>query len=370
MPTQPDFLSRQLSRRNLLKAAGAILIAPSIGCKTTAPAPDDDLRARAKALLDSTLSIDIHSHVGGTSLRKPVDDFPKLKASGLSAVCMSLVSDNPVLGLANGKLFARRQPLPGELYQHMLERMDFADRMIQEHHLKRITTLADLRESKASKTVGVVLATEGGDFLDGKLERLEMLHERGVRHFQLVHYRAGNGIGDIQTEQPVDHGATAYGLDLVRACNRLGMVVDVAHATFETVKQIAEVVNMPLVLSHTAFVSVPKKLDRRIDATHAKLIADTGGVVGIWTSAGSFLDVKAFARGVVNMADIVGVDHVGIGTDMNGLVHPMMSSYEDFPDLVGALFQYFREDEMRKILGGNYLRVFDKVTAIPTRKLA
>ncbi len=323
-----------------------------------------DLRARAVALLDASMAVDIHSHIGGTGPRRPVDDFTQLKASGLSAVCMSLVSDSPVLALENGKIIAKRQPAPGELRNFTLERLDFADRMIADHGLKRITTLADLQQSKANKTVGIILATEGADFLEGKLEQLDVLHTRGVRHFQLVHYRANNGLGDIQTEPATNHGATPFGLDAVRACNRLGMVVDVAHATFDAVKQIAEVCSTPLILSHTEWDAKPGHLSRRVNTEHAKLVAKTGGVVGIWTNAYNLPNAAAFAQGVARMAEVVGVDHVGIGTDKNGLPHPMMASYADFPDMVAAMLHYFKEEELAKILGGNYLRVFGKATKV------
>jgi membrane dipeptidase len=363
MPTQSHHPSQSLSRRIFLKMATAsALITPCIG-SFAAAIQDNELRNRAKTFLDTALAIDMHSHVGGTSSQRPVNDFPDLIPSGLSAVCLSLVSDNPILGRSAGRIAMLRQPLPDELYRYTLERLDFADRIINENRFKRIDTITDLHTSKANKSVGIILATEGGDFLDGRLERLNILHQRGIRHFQLVHYRTRNGIGDIQTEQPEEHGATAFGLDVVRACNRLGIVVDVAHATFETVKQVAKVTSMPLVLSHTAYATTPQALSRRIDAEHAKLIKETGGVVGLWASAGDFPDFVAFAEGMVKMADVIGVDHVGIGTDMNGLLRPMLKSYLDFPSLIAPLFKYFKDDEVRKILGGNYLRVFGQVTA-------
>ncbi len=304
----------------------------------------------------------MHSHLGGTTAHRPVNDFDQLKASGFSAVCMSLVSDSPVLARDSGKIYAKRQPEPGELHRHTLERLDFADRAIADNGLKRITTLAELHQAKANKTVGVILATEGADFLEGKVEPLEVLYARGVRDLQLVHYRANSGLGDIQTEPATHHGATPFGLEVVRACNHFGMVVDVAHATFDTVKQIAEVCSTPLILSHTEFDTRPAHLSRRIHSEHAKLVAKTGGVIGIWTNANNLPNAAAYAQGVARMADVVGVDHVGIGTDKNGLPNPMMASYADFPDMVAAMLKYFKEDELAKILGGNYLRVFDAVT--------
>ena len=357
----PLGIPARLDRRRFLARTAALSASGLWG--HGAMASDDDGRNRAQEVLGAALSVDMHSHVGGSSLRKQVDDFPGIADAGLSAVCLSLVSDSPVLGQAGGRLFMRREPLPDELYHHMLERLDFADRAIESHRLRRIHGLADLQSAKQSGVAGIILSTEGGDFLDGKLERLETLRQRGVRHFQLVHYRQGNGIGDIQTEMPVAHGATPFGLDVVRACNRLGIVVDVAHATIEAVRQVVKVADQPLVLSHTAHVTRPKAWSRHIDTEHARLVRDTGGVVGVWTNASDFPDAASFATGVAKMAEVVGAEHVGIGTDLNGLVHPLLKSYADFPGLVAALFKHFNDDEVRGIVGGNYLRVFDRVTA-------
>src|SRR6185295_19684026 len=92
---------------------------------------------------------------------------------------------------------------------------------------------------------------EGLDFLETKLERLEESHRRGVRTMQLVHYTP-NDIGDFQTGAVAHNGLTPFGAGVIRACNRLGVVVDVAHATAETVKQAVRVSSKPLLLSHTA----------------------------------------------------------------------------------------------------------------------
>jgi membrane dipeptidase len=349
-------------RRFLIGSAVAISLWPGSGIHVAQAeeSPLMELRARAISLLDSCLAIDMHSHVGGS--RHKFNDFSTIQSARLAAACLSLVSDTPVTDAAGGKIHAVRQPRPGELYANMLERLDFADNAINSNRLRRITTLAELKAAKAEQAAGLILATEGSDFLEGRLEHLEVVYARGVRHLQLVHYRTDNGAGDIQSEPPTYHGATPLGLDIVRGCNRLGIVVDVAHATFETVQQVAEVSSTPLILSHTSYAEKPGRTSRKISAMHARLIAQTGGVVGLWTNGSDFPDFAAFAQGLARMAEVTGVDHVGIGTDLHGLLHPMPFSYDAFPDLVAQLFKYFNENDLRKILGGNYLRVFDRVT--------
>ena len=353
------------SRRNFLKCAigGALALAPV----TRLLAEDNEtaLLSRAMALLDSTLSVDMHSHAGGiVSSRAPTGDVAQwMKQGRLSAMCLAISSDRPLLKRdRTAKLYAHREPEPGELHAYVRKRMDDVDRTIKTSGMARILTVDDLRTAKVSGTPGAILALEGSDFLDGKLERLQNAYQRGYRHWQLLHYRARNELGDIQTEDPLHGGATSFGLDVVRECNRLGMVVDVAHATPAMVKQVAGVCSTPLILSHTSYAARPKPYSRRIDGAHAKLIAETGGVVGVWANGASFSGVQAYAQGVAQLAEIVGVSHVGIGTDLEGITTPVFPSYVHFPKFVAALLKLFNEAEVKQIVGGNYLRVFEKAT--------
>ncbi len=102
----------------------------------------------------------------------------------------------------------------------------------------------------------------------------------GMRHLQLVHYRP-NELGDIQTEDPAQGGLTDFGAAVVRACNRLGIVVDVAHGTYDLVRRAASVTARPLILSHTSLSPAPARHSRQISPDHARLVAQTGGVIGI-----------------------------------------------------------------------------------------
>lgn len=155
-------------------------------------------------------------------------------------------------------------------------------------------------------------------------------------------------------------GLTPIGAEVVRRCNRLGIVVDVAHGTYDLVRQVAAITDRPLVLSHTSLSTAPKPYSRLISKDHARVVADTGGVIGIWPPASIFPDMAALATGMARMADVVGVEHVALGTDMRGLVGPStFDSYRDLPALAGALLQRgFDADDVRRILGGNYARVF------------
>ena len=147
---------------------------------------------------------------------------------------------------------------------------------------------------------------------------------------------------------------------MIRACNRIGIVVDIAHGTFDLVKHAASVSTKPLVLSHTSLANRPLPFSRLISPDHARAVAATGGVIGIWPPSSVFPDLPALAAGIARMVDATGIDHVGIGTDMNGLTAPpAFASYRQLPDLASALLaRGFGAEEVRKLLGGNYARVF------------
>ena len=167
--------------------------------------------------------------------------------------------------------------------------------------------MADLEAAHRAGAPAIILDIEGLDFLERKLERLEESYRRGVRTMQLVHYTP-NDIGDFQTGTVTHGGLTPFGADVIRACNRLGVVVDVAHATADTVKQAAKVASRPLLLSHTALRGSRAQgetplVERQITPDHARALADTGGSIGIWHF---FATPELYVDGLKEMADVVG----------------------------------------------------------------
>ena len=108
---------------------------------------------------------------------------------------------------AEGVLAAVRAPGPGELYRHHLERLAWMDELVADHGVRRALNAADLETAHQAGEPAIIADVEGLDFLDGKLERLEEAHRRGIRHVQLVHYTP-NEIGDFQTGAVTHQGLT------------------------------------------------------------------------------------------------------------------------------------------------------------------
>jgi membrane dipeptidase len=343
---------------------GAMLAGGAGPRGSTAAARTAETASAALEILRKTISVDVHTHGGKTGITSkapPNDDLANaMRAGSLAVACLADVPDGPILARnAEGALAAVRTPEPGELYRHHLDRIAWMDETVASHGVRRALCAADLEAAHKAGQPAVVADVEGLDFLDGKLERLEEAHQRGIRHLQIVHYTP-NDIGDFQTGAITHRGLTAFGAEVIGDCHRLGFVCDIAHATEDMAKQAVKIATKPLLLSHTALSGSramgPTPLTgRQVTPDHARAIAETGGSVGIWHF---FSSLDNYVDGLKEMAEIVGVDHVSIGTDQH-LTPGSVQDYTQWVHLVAAMLRGgFTPEEAGKIAGGNYMRIF------------
>lgn len=352
-----------VGRRFVLRGAPLMCLAAVAGPQQQAVA--QQRQDAARRAIASAATVDMHSHAGSIGRVRYGDTrfsavAEPMTAGGMAAVCFAVVSDAPCHHVeADGRIHPYRSPDPGELYAWSQRAFQRLHTLIDRERLVVITGAASLDAARGGMPSAIV-AAEGGDFLDGIPERVDEAYERWqLRHLQLTHYRV-NELGDIQTEAPEHGGLTDAGADVVRRCNRLGVVVDVAHGTFDLVKRAASVTTKPLVLSHTSLSARPGARSRQISRDHARLVAQTGGVIGVWPPQSIFPDLTAMANGMARLADVAGVDHVGLGSDMLGLVGAsVLDDYRKLPDLAEAMLAVgFSAGDVGKVLGGNYARVF------------
>jgi membrane dipeptidase len=358
LPFQPLIWSTALT-------SVSAMLAGDVGPRgSTAAARTAETASAALDVLRKSISVDVHTHGGKTGIMSkapPSDDLANhMRAGSLAVACLADVPDGPILGRnAESALAVVRTPRPGELYGHHLERLAWMDQLVADHGVRRALCAADLEAAHKSGQPAIVADVEGLDFLNGKLERLEEAHQRGIRHLQLVHYTP-NDIGDFQTGAITHQGLTAFGAEVIRACHRLGFVCDVAHATEDMVKQAVKIATKPLLLSHTALSGSramgPTPLQgRQVTPDHARAIAETGGSVGIWHF---FASLDEYVGGLREMTEIVGVDHVSIGTDQH-VTPGAVQDYTQWVHLVAAMLRGgFTPEEAGKIAGGNYMRIF------------
>lgn len=211
----------------------------------------------------------------------------------------------------------------------------------------------------------LILAIEGCDFLEGDLDRLDAMERRGVRSIQLTHYLV-NETGDIQTAPPVHGGLTAFGAAAVRRMNQIGIIVDVAHCSEATVAGVARATTRPILCTH-ANLKEPGHPDgdhpRYISLDYARMVVDTGGVIGAWIAVLWEEKLPGMIRHLFRLIDAVGVDHVGIGTDLPaGAAKTEMPDFSRHREIATALrARGMTEDEVTKVCAGNWLRVFRAV---------
>jgi membrane dipeptidase len=221
---------------------------------------------------------------------------------------------------------------------------------------------ADVIALKQKGVPCVILSHEGADALEGNLSRVRLFYERGLRVLQLLHNRV-NELGDVQTEPPKHGGLTSFGRDVVREINRLGMIVDLAHASTETVQSVLAESRYPVIDSHTRPSALRQGARFRSDE-ELRVVATRGGVVGILPLAQKGETFDTFLKNIDHVVSVAGIDHVGIGTDLNGLgVNTVIPTHKEFALIpAGLLARGYPEGAVAKIIGGNFMRVFLAVT--------
>jgi membrane dipeptidase len=270
---------------------------------------------------------------------------------------------------------------PGDARDTFRRWLAAIDAQLEKGHMHRALNLKNLQAAHDHRQPTIVQTVEGAMFIEGQLDRVQEVYKRGLRHLQLLHERDDlvSPLGDVNTAPAHLGGLTAFGAEVVKECNRLGIVVDLAHASPETVLGALKVSVQPIIVSHTSLDSrksgnprmVEKMKPLLISKEHAKVVTDAGGVIGVWTHLADSLG--DFVESIIAMVDAVGVDHVGIGTDTNLLSSRVgQGTNKVYPNLTGGFFsavvgemlrQGFTPDDIGKVGGGNYCRVFDKVTA-------
>ena len=346
---------------------------------------EDNTDPRVADIAARTIGIDTHNHVDVplTAAEMPGPDIDlagEMKRSGLSAICMTFATDYQ----------------PGDAYDRFLKGLASMDRQLERNGMKRSLTADDLRTAHKNGQPTVIQAVEGGHFLQGHIERVEEAYGRGLRHLGLLHDSdATVPLGDVYTNPPRYGGLTTFGAAVIKECNRLGILIDLAHANMQTTEAALKVTTRQVIISHTGLDTQlgadPRMAQmmrpRLISKEQAKVLADAGGLVGIWTHLAN--TPLEYARNIRALVDVIGVDHVCIGTDTKltqpsprpmgpGPGGPQQGAPRPGPRVgertnlawqdqtqgfyyvvVDAMLQTgFKSDEIAKIGGGNFLRVF------------
>jgi membrane dipeptidase len=353
-----DAAARPARRRFLAYSAA------SLAASATAALLPRRARAQPRALRYA----DMHTHA---SLKLGLRLREAMERNGVLIVAEKVIPDGLLTRLIGNRLASFREAAPGELRRNF--ESGFASRRARaaREGLVEISSAGTLGRAVQERTPGMVLASEGADFLEGDLGYLERVRAQGLAHLQLVHYYRQSMVGDISTEEPVHGGLTAFGKDVVRACNRLGILVDVAHCTSDGIAQALDISTRPVIYSHGhVSAGAPRASQggiaaRAMHAPLAKRLAEHGGVIGLWPLWNSYANLDLYCDELVRLAQAYGAEHVGIGSDMQGLVRSIMPSYDEFGELPAYLAKRGMKDpEIDAVLGGNYIRVLGHALAL------
>jgi membrane dipeptidase len=321
--------------------------------------------------------VDLHSHAGrcfltglpaGHSVVAAVgaatiaDAIRAGRGAGMTALVLAAVADFAVLRSdpATG-LRAHRDFRTGEAYADYQRQLAGIRQAAAEAGAEVATSAADLDRAARDGRTAVLLGCEGGDFLEGDLGRLEEARAAGLTVLTLVHYRVSD-IGDVQTEKPVHDGLSRFGRDVVAECNRLGIVVDCAHASFVTTMAVLEASHQPVIISHGQLGYSDTTHPRLMTAPHAAAVAEAGGLVGAWPCGITSRSLADFGNEIIRLGEAAGLDHVALGTDLDGNYRPVLTSYDQLDDLTGLLYERgLPPDHIHQILGGNAMELLGRV---------
>jgi len=330
------------------------------------------------AFLKAHPAIDSHAHPGRTFMREGANLNWKLNIyrlmgtfentaigdmdkGGMAGAVFNGVADLPLLELGDNGLTATREFEEGEswaAYRTQIENLTDLEGA-------RIVTIArNSDEILAAHALGrqsAVLGMEGADFLEKDINRLQTVYDDGVRMITLIHYH-NNTLGDITTGEDLNRGLTDFGHEVVAGMNAAGIVIDASHASAKTATQIIAASSQPVVITHSHINTPALEHPRFITSDLAKSVAESGGYVGAWPAGIGINTLAGFIDRIEELVNLVGEDHVALGSDMDANYQPVLETYRKMPLVVGALLQRGHSQEaVAKFIGGNFMRVMDQV---------
>lgn len=258
-----------------------------------------------------------------------------------------------------------------------LEQMDVVQRMcdLYPETFECVTDSNGVREAFQKGKVASLIGVEGGHSIDSSLGVLRSLYRLGARYMTLTHSCntpwADNWLVDTKDENPVHHGLSDFGKAVVEEMNRLGMIVDLAHVSVDTMKMVLNISKAPVIFSHSSAYSICQHR-RNVPDDVLKLVNSTGSLVMVnfynaYVTCSDKANVSDVANHMDHVKKVAGVQAVGFGGDYDGVsgVPTGLEDVSKYPALVAELLaRNWTEEEVRLALAENLLRVFSKVEEV------
>ena len=389
-------------------------------CLLAGPVFAETFEQRVVEVLKTTPFVDGHNDIPWAFRRRVNNrlDRPDL-SDDLSRVERPTHTDIPRLikGQVGGQFWSVYVPISeygggSEHTQLVIEQIDFVHRMVDRYPktFELAYTASDIRRIHASGKIASLIGMEGGHAINDSLAVLRRMYQLGARYMTLTHTK-GLRWADSATDIARHNGLTLFGEAVVREMNRLGMLVDLSHTSADTMRDAMRVSEAPIIFSHSsAFTLVPHP--RNVPDDVLELVSENQGIVMV-TFYPSYVSERVRRYGLDAMAerqrlqtefseeeasrrlnewqqanpaprptlaqvadlidhihDVVGIDHIGIGADYDGMP-PGPIGLEDvskYPALfVELLKRGYSDDDIAKIAGGNILRVMQDVELVAKR---
>ncbi|MDP3058838.1 MAG: dipeptidase [bacterium] len=265
--------------------------------------------------------------------------------------------------------YIEAQYKPDRSLKRTLEIFDTFYRTLEENapDLHQILNSGDVQVALAENKIGALLAVEGGEALEGDIRILRMLHRLGVRSIGLTwneRNQIAEGVGECRSGSKL----TEFGVQVIEEMNRLGIIVDVSHISEPGFWDVLAVTKKPIIASHSNSKQI---CNHRRNLTDAQIIAlaKNGGVMGM-NMAAEFVHeseeptIEHVVDHIEHIIGLVGSKHVGIGADYDGitLAAKGLEDVSKIPALTEAMYRRkFSEDQIRDVLGLNFMRVINEV---------
>lgn len=348
------------------RSAFAVIVLLLAACEPRTPAFAPD--PRVVAIHEQAVFVDMHAHPSrfhraNVETIEP-QEIELYRRSNIDVVVANISSDMAYGGgyvNRDGTEVERGQhkPEPGQTYALSADRLARLRKTFDLGYAVFADNPAAVLAARERGEVAVLPALEGADALEGDINNLYEMHENGLRLIQLVHFR-NNELGHHQTWPYSPGGLTEFGRQVVRESNRLGLVIDIAHANHETMMDVLELSEDPVIFSHGG-VRRYTDHDRAVTDDEIRAIAENGGVVGIWPHGRHIADVAEMVDYIEHVIEVGGIDHVGIGSDLRGV-----SAYAEgfgpeanFHAIAAELLDRgYSGEEVGKVMGGNFFRVW------------
>lgn len=336
----------------------------------------------ARALHTTLTVVDLH---GDTLLwkRNMLDaadrghiDLPRLQAGNVALQVFSSVTktprdqnyDNNTGDTDNITLLAIGQLQPPRTWTSLLERTLYHGEKLKRAvdgsggALVLVRSAADIVPVRApdrpDRPVAALLSVEGLHNLQGDIDNLHVLYDAGVRMAGLVHFFDNGLAGSMHGVEK--GGLTDMGREAVRRMEAMGMVIDIAHCSHQCVAEVLAMARRPVVSSHGG-VQATCPGSRNLTDEEIRGLAATGGVIGVGYWPGAVCDTSpaAIVRAMAHIRDLVGMEHVALGSDFDGTVTTRFDTAGLVHVTQALMDAGFTEEEIRAVMGGNALRVLE-----------